>query len=222
MTDRFVRTASCITSLCIAAGIGGCQRDARLADKKLRDVQVRTVEHYGVSLDEAASPQQVAYVLLRAIRDDVLAGDKKEREAALDRQFDVCAPLLIYPRETTAISREEALYRMVSHWAPAVAYYAHDLPTDWESARQRLVQLRTVVRKLSESQSAETSQVAIELADPDGDPNARVVLLVGQVKDQGYWRVHTVAFAPQRSVASRSAASAPAAEAAAPSDAGQR
>ena len=70
---------------------GACDRDARLAGRNLRNVTVRSVTHYDTTLDKNASPKQVTYVLLRAIRDDFKARTREEREAALDKQFDVSA-----------------------------------------------------------------------------------------------------------------------------------
>ncbi|MBU0719483.1 MAG: hypothetical protein KJ749_14655, partial [Planctomycetes bacterium] len=70
---------------CESAGAG------RLANRKVEKPEVRTVTHYGMTLDEDASPEEVAFVLLRAIRDDFYAADLASREAAIDMQLDVCA-----------------------------------------------------------------------------------------------------------------------------------
>ncbi len=175
----------------------GCDRDARLTGQKLREVTVGTVTHYGVTLDQDASPEQVAYVLLRAIHDDFLAEDETAREAALDKQFDVCAANELVPESLPDHERREMLFRLVHRWTPAVAHYVHDFETEWEKARARFTRLGMQPSPNSKGGGMEC-QIVMELEDPGGDPNARVLLAVGLIQDGGYWRVMRVAFAPNR------------------------
>lgn len=186
--------------LTVGAGlvlIPGCERSARLTGRKLRDVTVRTVTPYGVRLDQEASPEQVAYVLLRAIRDDFLAANEAEREAALDIQFDVAAVDEILAWNSMGLTREEALFMMVHNWTPTVSHYVHDFETDWDQARARLVTHRP--RPATEGGGGKSEcQVLMEVHDPGGDPNANAVLVVWLVEDQDYWRVLRVGFAPDR------------------------
>lgn len=175
----------------------GCSRDVRLAGRKLRSVTVGTVTHYGVKLDEKASPQQVAYVVLRAIRDDFLAKSSEDREAALDRQFDLCAANVLDARKRGKISREELIYNVVYRWTPTVSHYSHDIETEWEKARERFVLLAE--RPVTGSKNGQTEcQVLMEVDDPSDDPNARAVLVVFLVKDSGFWRVSHLGFKPGR------------------------
>ncbi len=180
----------------VSAAIGfsaGCSQDARLADKVIPDdVQVRTVSHYGLTLDQNATPEQVTFVLLNAIRDDFLASTPDERKKALDVQFDVSAANEI--RKINAFGRtpREQLYRVVYHWTPVVAYYVQDIDTDWEKAKARFRKQKPQKTK----QGIEGCRVFLELADPSGTPNARVVLNTVLVKDSGYWRVRTLSFVP--------------------------
>ncbi|MEK6798464.1 MAG: hypothetical protein AABZ12_05840 [Planctomycetota bacterium] len=174
-----------------AAGVtlaAGCERDVRLADHKVRSVQVGPASHYGLVLDQQASPQQVAFVALRAIRDDVRAAGRVEREAALDVQFSVCAANEIKRRNHSSLDGDEFLFNVVYHWTPTVAHYAGDFPETPEDAQRRFVQ-RPAKQASSGSNSPEESELAIELADPGGDPAARVVMLAWLAKDRGFWRV---------------------------------
>jgi len=194
----------------------GCSRDVRLDKRELREVSVRTVTHYGLTLDQAADPESVAFVALSAIREDFEAGgDKVKREAALDKQFDVCAAEHIASQNHSSRSRAEFLLSVVRLWTPTVAHYVGDFPKTMEEARSRLV-----LRKLKTAEgSIEQADVLMEVDDlaTGRDPNARVVLAVYLLKDGGYWRVTHVGFdtstqdrEARRRIASRRTPPAPA------------
>jgi hypothetical protein len=174
----------------------GCSRDARRADHDLRHPEVKTVTHYDITLDESASPVEVAFVLLRAIRDDFLAKNREERERALDVQFDACAADVIAKDKPRSFERDEFIYDVVYRWTPTVSHYVHDFDTEWERAEPRLVPRRLRSSKGTHA-DLEQAQVFMEVNDPDGDPNARAVLVVWLFKDKGYWRVFSLGFDPQ-------------------------
>ncbi|MBI4717449.1 MAG: hypothetical protein HY763_06570 [Planctomycetes bacterium] len=176
---------------------GSCGRDVRLTGETLRDVTVHTVSHYGVTLDEQAAPEQVAFVLLRAIRDDFLATSEAQREEAVARLYDVAAADAIGGLGGKGLTRLETLYQVIHQWTPTVAYYARDLEEDWEKARPRLLRTRSQTTKSGKAE-AEEVQVLTELADPTADANARVVLVMGMVRERNHWRVKALAFAPSR------------------------
>lgn len=187
-------------SLCacaISCGLG-CDRDVRLAGKRVRQVQVKSASHYGVQLDQTATPEQVAFVALRAIREDFFASDSIGREAALDIQFDVAAADVIAARNRTSLSRDDYIHHVVTHWTPAVAHYAADFETDMAKATARFKN-----RGVTRSTSGDTQEVelAMEVADPGHQSNARVVLLVHLAQDAGMWRVLHVGFEPKRELA---------------------
>ena len=187
-------TLSLVFGLCV---LTGCNRDVRLAGHHLRDAKVGTVAHYGVTLDENATPQQVAYVLLRAVRDDFLARTPEDREKALDVQFDLCAANEIETRNRTAMSRTEYLYNVVYRWTPTVSHYVHDFETEWEEADKRFI-LHTPLSNANSTSKAKECSVLMGLNDPGGDPNARVVMVVWLVRDKGFWRVLHLGFDPTR------------------------
>jgi hypothetical protein len=176
---------------------GGCDRDVRLTGRNIHDATVRSVTHYGLTLDQEATPQQVTYVLLRAIRDDFLATDQAARDAAIDRQLDVCAANEIYAMHSPTLDRAEVVYKVVHRWTPTIAHYVPDLETDWEKAQGRFT-LRGPQPMANSATGAKECQIIMELADPSGDPNANVLLVVGLVQDRGYWRVLRVGFTPTK------------------------
>jgi hypothetical protein len=179
----------------------GCSGDTRLAGHKIRSATVRSVTHYGVTLDQQAAPEQVAFVVLRAIRDDVSAKTKEDREAALDKQFDLCAANVLQKRNRTSMPRDEFVHSVVYHWAPTVSHYVGDFETEWDKAAARLVHGR--LAKDSKT-NLEECEVQMELADPRGDPKARVVMVIWLVKDEGFWRATHLGFdSTRRSVGNK-------------------
>ena len=173
--------------------VGGCSRDANLAGKNVRSVQVQSVTHYGLTLHENAAPLKVAYVALRAIREDFVAKTPEEREVALGIQFDVCAANMIGNRNRTSISRDEFVYNVVYHWTPTVSHYVDQFPTDFQDAESRLIQ-STVRLMTGEGARRMECDVRLALVDPDGDPNAGVELIVWLLQDEEFWRVTHVGF----------------------------
>jgi hypothetical protein len=171
----------------------GCSRDVRLAGKNVRKhVSVKPVTFYGQTLDETASPKQVAFAVLMAIRDDFLAANEMEREAALDKQFDLCAPTIIAQKYRFGQTRDESVYQVVHRWTPTVSHYVGDFPTDWETAKKRLV---AVSNKNAGGDEGSDTQLVMEVNDPSGDPNARVVLAVYLTQEQKLWRATHLGFA---------------------------
>jgi hypothetical protein len=181
-------TATAAGALAVWCGCGG---DARLAGHKIRSVTVRSVTHYGITLDQQAAPEQVAFVLLRAIRDDVSAKTRGDREAALDKQFDLCAANVLQKRNRTSMPRDEFVHGVVYHWAPTVSHYVGDFETDWGQAAARLVRTKP---NTDSKASPEETEVYMELADPGGDPKARVVMVIWMAQDGGFWRVTHLGF----------------------------
>jgi hypothetical protein len=190
----------------LAAGLcwcGGCERDARLAGREIPELLVRTVRDQGVELGPETAPQEVVFVLLRAIRDDVLAGpDREARRRALERQFAVCDPDYIhdwyrrtYGRRAVA-TREEWVFKRVSLWAPALAHYVDSFDFDLQTARSRM---RTGPTSEGERWPGETRLVDLPVQDPAGEEGGDVLVRVRLHRHSlGYWRVFQVGFTKQR------------------------
>lgn len=181
--------------LVVGFTLTGCKRDVRLAGRKIRSVSVGAVTHYGVALDKEATPEQVAYVVLRAIRDDFLAKTPEERDAALDVQLELSAAGAIQARNRTGTPKDEFVYNVVYHWTPTVSHYVKDFETDFEAAKARL--RVTIPRAVKGADAAdEQCHVLMEVKDPSGDPNAQAVMVIRMVREQGYWRVTNLGFEP--------------------------
>lgn len=177
----------------------GCSRDVRLSGREVPTVSVGSVSHFGMSLDEQATPQQVVFAALRAIRDDFHAKDRAARERAMAIQFDLCAANELAARNRTSASRDEFIFRVVNRWTPTVSHYVDRFETDWAKAEPRLVRRD---QPPSEGESgAKACRVLMEVDDPSGDPTARVVLTAWLVRDSGFWRVMHFGFdAGRRSI----------------------
>jgi len=186
-----------------------CSRDARLVDQNLHSATVQSVTLYGETLDKNASPEKVAYVALRAVRDDFLAKTKTERDEALDKEFAVCAADEIARGNRTSLSRDEWIYQVVYHWTPTISHYVGDFPTTWEQAKTRLIN-RKIETVADHRDGAKRCELAMVVNDPGGDPNARVVLLVWLELDKGFWRVTHFGFdRTRRSLGDQRASTSP-------------
>ncbi len=181
----------------VLVGTSGCNRDVRLSGHKLRSVTVGPTTHYGMVLNEEASPEQVAFVLLRAIADDFSARSEAEREAALDKQFDICAANVILDRNVTSLSRDEFIYTVVHQWTPTVSHYVSDFETEWEKAQERFVLRGPRLVKGADSAAMEC-EVLMEIEDPSGEQDTRVIMVVYLAQDSGLWRVLHLGFDPTR------------------------
>src|SRR5262245_25390863 len=122
--------ASAAWSLC-----AGCSRDVRLSGRNVPNVKVKAVTLYGQNLDETATAEQVVFAAMQAMREDFAAG--KDRDAALLKQFDLCAANVIRARNRGSLPADEFVYTVVYRWTPTVSHYLADFPKDWEAARAR-------------------------------------------------------------------------------------
>ncbi|MBI3833823.1 MAG: hypothetical protein HY287_05790 [Planctomycetes bacterium] len=199
---RSYTPSAVIAILAFAIGLAcwcGCGHDARLAGQKVQNVQVKAVTLYGQTLDAQATPEQVAFAALQAIREDVLATTTQAREAALDKEFDLAAADEIQSRNHSSMGRDEFIYNVVYRWAPTVSYYVADFPTTWEQAQKRFGPKKLTPLPTAKSEgSAKECEIPIEVADPNGDPNARVIILIWLNQDHGFWRVMHFGFDTSR------------------------
>ena len=167
--------------LCVGAFLAcGCGRDVRLSGKELREIEVKPVSHFGLTLDQDATPEKVAFAAMQAIKADAAAKNDAEREAALDAQFDLAAANELAARNRTALDAEEFYYSVVHHWTPTVSYYVGDFPGTLEEAAQRLQR-----RSMSKTEA----ELAMVVKPPGEDPAARIVMLIWLANDKGMWRV---------------------------------
>ena len=172
-----------------------CRQDTGPTLSGSEPLLARTVTDMGLTLDEDAHFKKVVYVLLRAIKDDVEAGDDvAARQAAFERQLAVCAPDYIFKRALMkGLGRERAVRDIVWHWAPTLAHYVGDFPLDYQSFVDRSQLTRVAIAGDDEGKQ-EKRDIRIELADPSGDPNASVVAGIRLERENGLWRVTVVGF----------------------------
>ena len=144
--------------------VGGCTPDAEHRD--IPATEVKPVTAYGFTLDESATPQQVAYVLLRAIADDVdsaqaqlntsLSGEARrelrdKQKAAMKTTYALAAYSVIEKRVLEVLNltrvekkpslgdeRDQQLYDFVHQWAAIVAYYVPSFPANFKEADARM------------------------------------------------------------------------------------
>lgn len=204
---RFPRVWQAGGLLAVLPAIGlvgglGCREDARLAGRDIPHVEVRTVVDQGLSLGPEASPKQVAFALLRAIRDDVRAGaDLDARHRALQRQLALCDPDYMYDRyirfygDRAVAQRDEWVYRKVNLWAPTLAYYVDALDFDLATAEPLM---KEGSADKADNWPGPTTYVDLPVAHPGGIDGADVIVRVRLHRhgdEDGYWRVFSVGFA---------------------------
>lgn len=190
------RLITAVLGSCLLLVGASCSRDVRLAGRDIpENVQVKTITEYGIFLDESATPKQVAFVLLRALKEDFLAASPKERAAALHVEFEVCAPETIVSKLPDILTHDELLYRVVDHWAPTVGLYVGDIDSSFEKMETRFVQ-RGLRQVTGAAEGVMECKILIVLNEPSGNPNAAVVLALAMIQEEKHWRVERLAFAP--------------------------
>jgi hypothetical protein len=171
---------------------------------------VKTVAAYGLTLDDTATPKQVAYVLLRSMADDVQAAqahDKARQKAALKITYSLAAYSTIEERLGMAAKEEQIsarpqekdrnkrLYEFTRDWAPIVAHYIRSFDTTFEAASRRMTE---VISRTNPP----TAHVYYEVSHDPNEANPAkqetATLDIELVKEQGgvlsYWRVARVGF----------------------------
>jgi len=170
----------------------------------------QTVEAYGLTLNESATPQQVAYTLLRALADDVQAaqsGKHDEQKAALETTFSLVAYSELEsrllgvlnnnsatPQKSLGEKRDAQLFKVVKNWASIVAHYIQCFFT---SAADAISQMKLpptgddnrahVFYRVSHDPS-ETDPAKQQLATID------IELVKVEVGVRSFWRVARIGF----------------------------
>ncbi len=198
---RFLASGALLVGL--ASCSGRDQEDPQIERVRNLTATVHTVTDAGLTLDESATPQQVVYALLQAIKDDVRAGnDQEARREAIDRQLALCAPEEIDLRfggRRSIESREEGIYRVVRYWGAVVSYYVDDLDGNVETMTGDM-EVSTLPRgRANRAGTAELRKVILTLADPQApdDPRRRARLRVDLAKESNHWRVCHVGYEPR-------------------------
>ncbi len=199
-TGRLLAAIGALTAL-----MTGC-KDPHLAGAQIPQVVVAVVDTSdGVTLDENASPVEVAYAFFRAARADYLAaqaeGKRDEQMEAFNRQIQLAAASRIaanldriHDRERLAVqhSRDESVFQIVRVWTPIVAYYIDDFAADHDDMvgrmRMNLTATGDAIVRLDVSHAMSHATVKVLLAREPDDQDA----------SKSYWRIYQVGFSDPR------------------------
>jgi hypothetical protein len=192
------------------------------------------VEAYGTTLDESATPGQVAFVLVRALADNVLAAQDhpprhEDRKAALNLTFSIAAHGKLSEQvdalvekagarqtEDPAERRRRAMFRIVKYWAPVVAHYVRSIDKSFDEAAGKM--------EAAVSRNQRTAHVYYDVShDPSQTDPAKqqkttldIQLARESVEGSSYWRVARVGYRGPGDVVRPVTASQPASTAGAP------
>lgn len=194
----------------VGAALGGCSKPA---EEKAPPLVVKTVEYKGVSLDSKASPQQVAYVLLCALADDVRAAQAhraEDQKAARDLAFSLVAPKALEARilnvnaqfrgehKASLVDRDQKLYKITDYWAPIVAHYIDSFPADPAAATQRMWVRANPAMTMAHVYLGVAHRAPAAEAPPAGADTATLdIEMAREVPDAGgepYWRVVRIGY----------------------------
>ena len=191
----------------VTIALSGCT-----AEEPIPAAKTEVVNAYGLTLDEKASPEQVVYVLLRSLADDVRAAQRfehAEQKEALHRTFALAAHSEMERRLLAVLKtvkkdaslgdeRDKKLYDTVDKWAPIVAHYIDSFDTELDAATAKMKRRGAVDGQrvhvyypvAHEAEAAEPEQVLdIELTrEPAGDVS--------------YWRVARIDYVPKAQIPS--------------------
>jgi hypothetical protein len=198
-------------------------RDQDAPPETIKSVSVGPVVLYDMTLGPDATPQQVTYAMMRAIRDSIDAGQKRDRAArdqALNNQLALAAVTHIYrnnrrqadPAQASQEDIDTTVYKVVRFWAPIVSRYVGSFsggPDDVMKAMR------------VQPHGSEELSVLYDVVDPVDQ--SKVTLNVYLVREQGttaphtsqkFWRVRALAYTPYGAAAkvgtaTRSAATLP-------------
>jgi hypothetical protein len=221
--SRWPARTAIFTATLTLSGLIGCS-----SEEDIPPAVVKPVTAYGLTLDNKATPQEVAFVLLRSIADDVKAAqayDTKAQKTSLRITHSLAACNTIAarlglsdaqagPSSSKAGLRDRKLYAFVKDWAPIVAHYVSSFDTDPQAAARRME-----VRGRTQKSLHIYYDVSHDPAETDPAKRQTTTIDIELVQEQAdglsYWRVAKVVFAPpkprvQLSPATRTApASAP-------------
>ncbi len=174
------------------------------------DAVVEPFSAHGITLDEDATPQEVVFVLTRAIHDDVKgaqADDHTRHKEAVDLQFRLAAYSVIERRLLQAMKsadgpeikslgddRAEDLYLVVQQWGSILGHYVDGFQNTFQEASDRMgVEPKSVSRVLVTYEVEANPDAATE---EDRQPATLEFEVVEEKADgKGYWRVAKVDFA---------------------------
>jgi hypothetical protein len=191
------RLVALLSLSAVLAGIGGCGSE----EPKVSPPAIETVEAYGQTLDESATPEQVVFVLLQAIRDDFHTSpeNSKAREELVDLQYKLSAYSALKRRLTEAnrirpgMNAAEVVRELVYHWTPILAHYVESFDEDFEQARRKMR-----VRPLADGEGLYVFYPVHRSHGPDAEVADTVIVNIELRPEKAggleYWRVARISF----------------------------
>ncbi|MBN1342760.1 MAG: hypothetical protein JXQ73_08785 [Phycisphaerae bacterium] len=172
--------------------------DPTIPEELLRNYKVGTVEYYGVRLDEKASPRDVVYVLLSAVKDNFEAAKAPTRQEqsegvrkAREIQLAVAAPTgimdlflkggAVLPGKDPEKEREKLILRTVLGWARTVGFYVDGID---------LSRRDTWLESIDKSNQGGPERATVRLEASKG--RFQTVIVVQLIKESAHWRIYLV------------------------------
>lgn len=198
--------------LAVAAGlllVAGCTKKG----PEIPPAEVTTLSAYGVTLDDTATPKQVAFVLLRTLADDVnaaQAGDRKTSREMIERAYNLAAVTTIENRLAAAVSRnlpeghkkadlgeqrDAKLYEFAKQWGAITAHYVKSFDEDLAAAEARMREVASPDEK--------TVRIFYDVAhDPEAEDTDKATLDIELAREEvgvrSFWRIARVGFRGSR------------------------
>ncbi len=164
------------------------------------------VTSHGMTLDENATPEQVVWVLLSAIREDVRTKvNSPEWKDLMKLQCRLANVELLRSRAGTAgrgryLDSDVLFFRIVRGWAPALNYYAEYFDDEFEAARARMTSEPISDPRLPEKyhpiQAVNYVLPAAEFDGPVRRSRGVNIQFALSKTQNGYWRVYAVSLGP--------------------------
>jgi hypothetical protein len=175
--------------------------------------ELKPVEAYGLTLDESATPQQVAFAFLRSVADDVEAAQARPRRTDDQKKAThLTHALAAYPiierrlldalgqspsqgqAATLGEAREHELFQITRLWAPIVSHYVRSFDREPRAAMDRMWTLIAPDRR-SASVFYDVEHDPAQ-PDPAQRQTATVEIELAKVGSVGrmFWRVARVGY----------------------------
>jgi hypothetical protein len=189
----------------------GCD-DPTLAGSTLDagEIPEGPLEVYGLTLDDHASPRDVAYAALRLLKDEAAAYKEQDAEkrrqifiqccqlAARDQLYEGYQQLLKRDVMPVEITPGQAVQKLVMYWGPIVAHYLDSVDTDYDRATAQMFE-----RALPNGTRA---WVLYDVTGRDGRP---ATVRIDMFHTPGGWRITRIGFNARSAASLRSASVAP-------------
>ena len=189
----------------------GCD-DPTLAGSALEESEIPEgpLQAYGLTLDENASPRDVAYTALRLLKDEAAALQRRDREqrrqifvqccqlAARDQLYEGYQQVLKRDLMPVEITPTQAAQKLVMYWGPIIAHYVDSLEEDYEQATARMYE--------RVPPNGTRAWVLCDVTGRDGQP---ATVRIDLFDTPGGWRITRIGFHGRSAASLRSSSPSP-------------